>query len=144
MKFSRALASLTCCVSLTACSAGYDAAMKIENPKKAPIVMIGSFEGSVALINGDPKNAKIIVSNGNVECIGVSNSGKFSTDFSKNVIKHQFEISCNDGRSGNAVATITARPEGYGVGINGVGVGTLNDGSEIRLVFGEMSGSLGW
>ena len=144
MKFSRALASLGCCILLTACSAGYDAAMKIDNPKTSPIVMIGSFEGSVALINGDPKNAKISVSNGNIECIGVSNSGKFSTNFSKNVIKHQFEVSCNDGRYGNAVATITARPEGYGVGINGVGVGTLNDGSEIRLVFGEMSGSLGW
>ena len=105
---------------------------------------MGTFDGSLALIHGNPKNAEITATNGDITCNGVSNSGEFSTDMMKNKVKHQFKLSCDDGRSVNLVASITLRASGYGTYISGAGVGKLNDGSKVKVIFGDASGTLGW
>ena len=129
---------------LAACSAGYDIAMKVEKSQNDFEILMGTFDGSMALIHGDPKNATITATNGELTCDGVSNTGTFSTDMSKNKVKHLFKMTCSDGRTGNLMASITARPQGYGVGIFGAASGKLNDGSKIKVVFGDASGTLGW
>ena len=131
-------------VILTGCSAGYDMAMKLEKSSDDFEILMGTFDGSLALIHGNPKNAEITATNGDITCNGVSNSGEFSTDMMKNKVKHQFKLSCDDGRSGNLVASITLRANGYGTNISGAGVGKLNDGSKVKEVFGDASGTLGW
>ena len=129
---------------LTGCTAGYDIGMKVEKTPSDFEIMMGSFDGSMALLHGDTKNATITATNGELTCNGVSNTGTFSTDMSKNKVKHLFKITCSDGRTGSLMASITARPQGYGVGIFGAGSGKMNDGSKIKVVFGDASGTLGW
>ena len=129
---------------LAGCTAGYDIGMKVEKSPQDFEIMIGSFDGSMALIHGSPKDATITATNGDLTCNGVSNSGTFSTDMSKNKVKHLFKVTCSDGRTGDLMASITARPQGYGVGIFGAGSGKLNDGSKIKVVFGDASGTLDW
>ena len=128
---------------LAGCSAGYDATMQIKNNQTEEL-LIGTFDGSIALIHGSPKEGSISVTDGRLSCEGISTTGEFSTDMSKNRVRHTFRISCNDGRSGVVVASITARPEGYGARVNGTGIGSLSDGSKVRVVFGEMTGALSW
>lgn len=129
---------------LAGCTAAYDIGMKVEKSPSDFEIMMGSFDGSMALVHGDPKNATITATNGDLTCNGISSTGSFSTDMSKNKVKHLFKVTCSDGRKGNLMASITARPEGYGLGIFGAGSGKLNDGSKIKVVFGDASGTLGW
>jgi hypothetical protein len=129
---------------LAGCSAGYDIAMKVEKSQNDFEILMGTFDGSMALMHGDPKNATITATNGELTCNGVSNTGSFSTDMSKNKVKHLFKMTCSDGRTGNLMASITARPQGYGVRVIGAASGKLNDGSKIKVVFGDTSGTLGW
>ena len=129
---------------LAGCSAGYDIGMKVEKSQNDFEILLGTFDGSMALIHGDPKNATITATNGDLTCNGASSTGTFSTDMSKNKVKHLFSVTCSDGRTGNLTASITARPNGYGVNIVGAGIGKLSDGSKMKIVFGDASGTLGW
>ena len=95
-------------------------------------------------LQGSTKTATIDVTNGEVNCTGYSDKGKFSTNMTKNKVRHTFIINCDDGRTGAAQVTVNARSEGFGLSANGVGIGSLSDGSKVRLVIGEMSGSLAW
>jgi hypothetical protein len=130
---------------LAGCTAGYDIGMKVEKSPQDFEIMIGSFDGSMALIHGSPKDATITATNGDLTCNGVSNSGTFSTDMSKNKVKHLFNVTCDDGRTGQLTASITGRPSGIGgLNITGAGIGKLSDGSTVKIVFGDASGSLDW
>ena len=140
----RLIAGLITFGLLAACSAGYDIAMKVEKSQNDFEILMGTFDGSMALIHGDPKNGTITATNGELTCNGVSNTGTFSTDMSKNKVKHLFKMTCSDGRTGNLMASITARPTGSGLEIFGAASGKLNDGSKIKVVFGDASGTLGW
>ena len=128
---------------LSGCCNGYDAAMNIKKDGEVQ-TLIGSFEGSLAVLQGSTKTATIDVTNGEVNCTGYSDKGKFSTNMTKNKVRHTFIINCDDGRTGAAQVTVNARSEGFGLSANGVGIGSLSDGSKVRLVIGEMSGSLAW
>jgi len=129
---------------LTACSAGYDIGMKLEKSPNDFEILMGSFDGSMAILHGSTKNATLTATNGDITCDGTSNTGAFKTDGSKNKVKHLFKITCDDGRTGQVMASITARAQGFGVSVSGVGVGKLNDGSKIKLIFGDAAGTLGW
>ena len=129
---------------LAGCSAGYDIGMKIEKSQNDFEILMGTFDGSMALIHGNPKKATITATNGDLTCNGASSTGIFTTDMSKNKVKHLFNVTCSDGRTGNLTASITARPNGYGLNIVGAGIGKLSDGSKMKIVFGDASGTLGW
>jgi|TARA_R110002074_G_scaffold151162_3_gene304686 hypothetical protein len=145
MRSSLILLAVLGLFGLTGCSADYDAAMKIEKSKNDFQVLMGTFDGSLALVHGSVKNATISMTDGSLTCDGTSNSGTFSTDMAKNKVKHLFSISCDDGRTGQLVLSITGRPSGIaGLNASGAGIGKLNDGSKIKVVIGDASATLGW
>ena len=126
---------------VNACAMNPDVAMKLEKSPKDYRIMMGEFDGSLALIHGSPKNATISATDGEFSCTGKSNTGKFKTDFRKNVITHLFNITCDNGTKGQIILKITMRGDGKAYG---AGVGKMSDGSKLKIVVGDMSGTLNW
>jgi len=119
----------------------HDVAIKIEKSPNDFKILKGEFDGSLALIHGNPKNATIHVTDGSYSCEGTSNTGTFSTDFIKNKVTHLFNFVCDGGATGQVILKITM----YGNGnTHGAGIGTLSDGSKIKVFVGDMAGTLGW
>jgi|GEM_PF-1254556 len=125
----------------TACAVNPDVAMKLEKSPEDYKILMGEFDGSLALIHGSPKNATIHATDGEFSCVGKSNSGKFKTDMRKNVVTHLFKIVCDNEAEGQMILKITMRGDGNAYG---AGAGTLSDGSKIKIVVGDMSGTLNW
>lgn len=125
---------------LAGCTTSPGLAMKIEAPPSQSRVLLGNFTGSVALIQGSPKNAEIQASDGALTCIGKSNNGQFSTDMRMNRITHTFALTCSNGTSGQIILNINASAGN----VNGIGVGTLSDGSKIKVIVGDLTGTLNW
>ena len=117
------------------------APMKIEKSKSDFDILIGEFDGSLALIHGDPTNASIHVGNGELTCDGKSTVGAFSTDMRTNKVKHMFHFTCSDGRSGQLPIVVKV---GGDLNAHGIGVGTMTDGSKIKVIVGTMSASIAW
>mgnify|MGYP001565839679 CR=1 FL=1 len=134
---------LVALLSLTAasCATNPDVAMKIEKSPSEFKILIGEFDGSLALIHGSPKNAEIQATDGSFTCIGKSTTGEFSTDFRKNKVRHLFNFTCDDGSTGQVILIITMWGNGQA---QGVGTGVLSNGSKIKVVVGDMSGTLSW
>lgn len=126
---------------LSACAMNPDVAMKLETSPTDFKLLMGEFDGSLALIHGSPKNATIYASDGEFGCEGKSNTGKFKTDMRKNVVTHLFNLTCDNGATGQMILKITMRGNGSDYG---AGVGNMSDGSKLKVVVGEMSGTLGW
>lgn len=127
--------------SLGGCATTPMLAMKVEPPSAPPKVLLGQFKGSVALVHGDPKSAEIEATDGSLTCNGKSENGQFSTDMRKNRITHNFALTCSNGLTGKLLLDITASPSS----IDGVGVGTLSDGSRIKVIVGDhLKGELTW
>jgi hypothetical protein len=59
---------------LAGCTTSPGLAMKIETPPSQSRVLLGQFTGSVALIQGSPKDAEIQASDGVLTCTGKSNA----------------------------------------------------------------------
>ncbi len=131
-------------LGLSACASNPDLAIKIEKSPDDFVVLFGEFSGSVALIHGSPKDATLEATNGEKSCTGNSSTGKFSTDFAKNKVKHLFLINCSDGDTGTAILNLTAKPEGMGTKVTGIGTGNMKSGAKIKIIVGEMAGSISW
>lgn len=115
--------------------------MKIEKSPSEFKILMGEFNGSLALLNGSPKNAEINATDGVFSCLGKSTTGEFSTDFTKNKVRHLFNFTCDDGTTGQVVLVVTLWSNGR---TQGVGTGVLSNGSKIKVVVGDMSGTLDW
>lgn len=126
--------------SFVGCTTSPSLAMKIEAPPGQPKVLIGQFIGSVALLQGSPKSAEVHATDGALSCSGKSNTGQFSTDMRMNRITHLFALTCSNGATGQLVLNINASA----YTINGIGAGTLSDGSKIKVIVGDLSGTLSW
>ena len=124
----------------TGCSTSPSLAMKIEAPSTQPRVLLGQFTGSVALLQGNTKNAEVSATDGTLTCSGQSTTGQFSTDMRMNRIAHNFTLTCSNGTTGQMILNINASVST----INGIGVGTLSDGSKIKVVVGDLSGTFNW
>ena len=123
--------------TLSACGmVNPDVAMKIEKSTTGYDLLIGEFDGSLALIHGDPTNANIHVTDGRLTCDGISTTGKFSTDMRTNKISHLFNFTCNDGRTGKAPLKISMKAD---LNAHGIGVGTMSDGSRMEVIVGQIS-----
>ena len=118
-----------------------DVAMKLEKSPSDFRILMGEFDGSLALIGGSPKNATIHATDGEFSCEGKSNTGKFKTDMRKNVVTHLFNLTCDNGSTGQVILKITMWGNGSA---QGAGVGSMSDGSKLKIVVGDMSGTLGW
>jgi len=128
-------------LSISGCAMNPDLAMKIEPRQGEPRILLGEFIGSLALIHGDPKTARVQASDGQFSCEGASNSGTFKTDFRKNNVTHLFRIKCSNGSHGEVMMKISMRGDGSA---SGIAVGKLNDGSKVKIVVGDMTGTLSW
>jgi hypothetical protein len=130
----------TVLLTLTSCGmVNPDVAMRIENSTTGYEFLIGEFDGSLALIHGDPTNAKIHVTDGELSCNGVSSTGKFSTNMVTNRVSHFFNFSCNDGRTGQVPLKVSMKSD---LNAHGIGIGTMNDGSKIKVVVGNSGNGL--
>ena len=126
--------------SLFGCTTSPSLAMRIEDSTAQTKILIGQFIGSVALLQGSPKTAEITATDGALSCTGKSNTGQFSTDMRMNRITHLFNLSCTNGVTGQLVLNINASS----YTINGIGAGTLSDGSKIKVIVGDLAGTLNW
>lgn len=138
------LTALSSLIFLAGCASNPDMAMKIESSTSKETYLIGTFDGSLALLHGDPKTANISASNGSLTCDGSSSAGQFTTDLTQNKVRHVFDITCSDGRKGSVVMTVNAYARGYGLAATGMGTGKLSDGSTIKIAVGDASASIGW
>ena len=115
---------------------GPPAAMRIEdNPPK---VLLGNYEYSKVSVEGGLIFAatKLKVSNGSFDCVGFA-------DYNENTqktIKLPFE--CTDGRTGNII--ITFSKTAWRADQRAIGVGSLNDGTKLKLLLGNMDGAFAW
>lgn len=134
---------LACLIgSATACATNYDAGVKIEKTPSEYKVLIGEFDGSIALLHGSPKQAEIRVSDGTFSCKGISTTGEFSTNLiNKNKIKHLFYFSCDDGSTGQVPVLVNAYAGGT---VSGIGIGVMSNGSKIKVIIGDMTGKIAW
>lgn len=126
-------------------STSHDVAMNIKKNGKSE-VLIGSFDGSMAPSQGSSKTGTINVSNGKLNCLGTSTTGERSIGLTHSKVRHLFDMQCDDGRSGQLMANINGRSamNATGLDLSGIGIGKLSDGSDMRVVFGDMSGTLAW
>lgn len=115
--------------------------MKLERSPQDFKVLMGEFDGSLALIHGSPKNATIQATDGTLKCSGSSTTGDFKTDMRKNVVTHMFNMQCSNGATGQLILKITLRGDGNA---SGAGVGNMSDGSKLKVIVGDMSGQLSW
>lgn len=130
---------------LTGCSEDIGAAMKIETSTNEFQTLRGTFDGSLSLIQGKFQNATISMTNGKLTCNGTSNTGKASVGLGRLKITHTFEISCNDGRTGQVVIPVKSIGDGLThLTASGAGSGTLSDGARIKVVLGDASEALSW
>lgn len=127
---------------LTACAVQPDAAMKIEQANGAEIVLAGKFDGALALVHGDTTQGTVTATNGSLTCTGKSTTGKFATDMTVNKVSHTFNMQCSDGRTATVPATISIH--GGSLRVTGGGVGTMSDGSTVKLVFGDNASLAMW
>ncbi|WP_417255545.1 hypothetical protein [Celeribacter halophilus] len=127
---------------LSACSVQPDVAMKIEQRDNVDTVLVGKFDGALALVHGDTSKGTVTASNGSLSCSGTSTTGKFSTDLTVNKVDHTFNMQCNDGRTAIVPASISIH--GGSLKVTGGGVGTMSDGSTVKLVFGDNASLAMW
>ena len=136
------LTSAVSTIFLCACAVQPDAAMKIEQINGADIVLAGKFDGALTLVHGDTTKGTVTATNGSLTCSGKSTTGNFATDLKVNKISHTFNMQCSDGRTAIVPATISIH--GGSLHVTGGGVGTMSDGSTIKIVFGDNASLAMW
>ena len=115
---------------------GPQAALKIND--KTSKVLLGEFKYlSVKVVNNTfDTTAQLHVSDGSYECTGIAN---YEENTSKSI---QLPITCTDGRTGNIILNFSKSL--MRADQRGIGVGTLNDGTKVRLILGNLTGSIAW
>ena len=79
---------------------------------------------------------KLSVTDGLISCLGSDENTKIGP-----LLRPTINLICDDGRTGDITVNLKRTFEGP---LTGVGVGRLSDGSKVRLVVGELAGSLDW
>jgi hypothetical protein len=81
------------------------------------------------------------VSDGQTTCSGKTPVVKLQlTSALNNKVQTTMSVDCEDGRKGNLSANMTFNGRTW----SGIGVGKLNDGTDVRVVVGDMIGNLDW
>lgn len=115
---------------------GPPAAMSI---KGSEAVMIGQYDfpsvrpGTFGRIE---VTAELNVSNGELTCSGAASYPE------KSVTQVIMPISCSDGAKGTA--RLVLNPDAWRVNISGVGIGTLSNGKQFKIIVGPIRGELDW
>ena len=112
------------------------ATMQIKrSPSSEPLVLIGTYSGGI-----QPK-AMLEVTDGRLSCVGEDAAARTTLGFSVNRTSANIKITCNDGRTGLVQLQTTTNGIDFS---QGVGVGSLSDGSRVRVIVGEIGGMLDW
>ena len=116
--------------------------LQIEKSKSDFSTLIGSVD---ALNNKYPTvldTLKFNATDGEITCSGSSSNGLVKG----NTASHNFPITCSDGRNGTLRLEMTLK-QGQSIFLldsTGIGVGTLSDGSKVKVLVGELNGTIGW
>lgn len=115
---------------------GPPAAIRIEDtPAK---VLIGDYKYLKVTVKDDAifATAELNVTDGALEC-----SGKI--DYNEKTQKTiRLPLKCSDGRTGNVVITFSRST--WRADQSAVGIGSLVDNTKLKLILGNMSGTLSW
>ncbi|MFZ9133580.1 MAG: hypothetical protein ACO21B_10250, partial [Gemmobacter sp.] len=76
-----------------------------------------------------------------LSCVGEDADARTTLGFSVNRTSANIKITCNDGRTGLVQLQTTTNGIDFS---QGVGVGSLSDGSRVRVIVGEIGGMLDW
>jgi hypothetical protein len=114
--------------------------MTVKFKDKSQTILIGELIEHKENFMKNTVSFDYTVSDGNLTCVGKSPITTLNVTGNL-VISTQtpMEMTCDDGRTGNLSAKLTLN-----VGYTGLAVGTLSDGTKVRVVFGDMQGSLDW
>jgi len=119
-------------ILLSGCSVNTTIAMKLQQPTKPDTTLVGNL-----LINGGySKTIQFKVTDGYLQCNGVSETFKAVRD--ENTINIS-NIKCSDGRTGS----ISLTPS-YGNPPRGLGTGRLDDGTKLKVLVGDLAGTIDW
>ena len=71
-------------------------------------------------------------------CLVGSTPTPSATLIFKDKYLYKFPISCTDGSKGNLELGLTIPPP------SGIGIGRMSDGSKIKVIIGDLAGTIGW
>ena len=79
------------------------------------------------------------LSNGELTCVTDQFVANWQRGWNRNRLRQTVDFQCDDGRSGKVQMALSGTSnEDW----SGIGQGKLNDGSKVRLLVGDMSGSI--
>lgn len=113
-----------------------DAAMKIEKSPTDFTILMGSIQNATS-----KTDATIFATDGELTCEGKALSNDYDIGWVKNKTKTNFDLKCSNGAEGKLMfqGTDTGMDD-----LSGAGVGSLSDGSKVKLIVGDMSATIGW
>ena len=115
---------------------GPPAAMSIKGSQK---VMIGQYNfpsvrpGTLGRVD---VTAELNVSNSELTCSGTASYPE------KSVTQVIMPITCSDGTQGTA--RLVLNPDAWRVNLSGIGIGTLSNGKQFKIIVGPIRGELDW
>lgn len=123
---------------LSACGPSFDVGMKIDRISAPSSTLIGS-------ITKHPDNTGLTLrgivfeaSDGIISCRGETLNGEWHLSGLRDKYRYRFPISCSDGSKGDMDLRLSLGP------VNGIGVGKMTDGSKLKVLVGDLSGTIGW
>jgi hypothetical protein len=130
------------CTAITGCAFNFEnlegppAALRIEDA--SPKVLLGDYKYLLVTVkeNSIIAEAELNVSSGILSCMSKVNYNEKSD---KSIA---MPLKCSDGRTGTLIVTFSRTT--WRADQRALGVGNLSDGSKLRLILGNMTGTLNW
>lgn len=97
--------------------------------------------GEITSINSNFAKINFTAESFSKTCEGTSLEGQVKYALPGDTYYHQFPISCSDGSNG--VVRLRFKLGGHST-MTGSGIGTMSDGSDVRISIGETSGGIVW
>ena len=123
---------------LSACGPSFDVGMQIDRLSSEPTTLLGS-------ITEHPENKGLLrkaiifeASDGEISCSGQTLNGEYKLSGFKDKYLYKFPIPCTDGSKGNLELRMTIPPP------SGIGIGRMLVGSKIKVIIGDLAGTIGW
>jgi hypothetical protein len=115
---------------------GPPAALRIEGATTK--VLLGDYKYLLVTVkeNSVIAEAELNVSDGTLSCMGKVN---YNEKTEKSI---SMPLKCTDGRTGSLIVTFSRAT--WRADQGALGVGNLNDGAKLRLILGNMTGTINW
>jgi len=123
---------------LSACGPSFDVGMKIDRVSAPSSTLIGSITEHPDNTGFGLKGIVFEASDGIISCRGETLNGEWHLSGLRDKYRYRFPISCSDGSKGDMDLRLSLGP------VNGIGVGQMTDGSKLKVLVGDLSGTIGW